>query len=411
LTGELGSLTFTGAGSRALTDAFYYSRPAGTGAVTTGLADGDSYRTTGLAVREVSLSSLSSLEPGEATVPAPAMIPDGLDAFVSLAAKGKTSAGERLQAALTALTSEGYISHGGPDEVPSASGHGANRLAALFAATPMVGDAEQYSAAASLIATQLGFPSRVVMGFITPEGSDANTELRFTGSDMTAWIEISTAEGWVAVDPNPAERPIPEEQPQDPTEVAFPQTAVEPPAQEEPQLNDNSVPEAADEEQPNPVDPVLQAILAVVNAVGWTLLWLGLLVSPFLGVVVAKRRRRAARRSAADPRTQVEGAWAEVRDALIDHGTIAPDSFTRQELAATTSIPAATTIAVLADTAQYSTDPLSQAEVTRAWAEVDGVARELDVHLSRWQKIKARLSVKSFGLSWARFTAWLPKRR
>ncbi|MEY2698876.1 MAG: hypothetical protein RL720_832 [Actinomycetota bacterium] len=411
LTGELGSLSFTGSGSRALTDAFYYSRPAGTGAVTTGLSEGDSYRTTGLAAPEVSLNAVSSREPGDAIVPAPAVMPDGLDAFVSLASKGKTSAGERLQAALAALTSEGYISHGGPGEVPSASGHGANRLAALFAATPMVGDAEQYAAAASLIATQVGFPSRVVMGFIAPEGTDAGTGVTFTGAQMTAWIEISTTEGWVAVNPNPAERPIPDEEPQDPKEVAFPQTAVEPPAQEEPQLNDNSAPEAADEEQPNPADPVLQAILAVVSIVGWSLFWLVLLTSPFLSVIVAKRRRRKARHSAADPRKRVEGAWSEVRDALVDYGTTASLSHTRLEVAEMTNLPAATSVAVLADTAQYSPDDLSESEVLQAWSEADDVVRELGANLTRWQRIKAMISVKSFGLTWARFTAWLPKRR
>ena len=411
LTGELGSLSFTGTGSRALTDAFYYSRPAATGAVTTGLSEGDGYRTTGLAAPEVSISAVGSLTPGDAIVPAPAVMPDGVDAFISLSAKGSTSAGERLQASLEALASEGYISHGGPDEVPSASGHGANRIAALFAASPMVGDAEQYASAASLMATQIGFPSRVVMGFIAPEGSDPATGVSFTGADMTAWIEISTTEGWVAVNPNPAERPIPEEQPQDPTEVAFPQTAVEPPAQDEPQLNDNSAPEAADEEQPTPLDPVLQAILAVVNFVGWTALWLGLLASPFLGVIVAKRRRRQARHSAADPRERVEGAWSEVRDALLDRGTDASASVTRQELAEMSSVPAATTVAVLADTAQYSVDNVSESDVTRAWSEADGVIRELGTNLTRWQKIKAVVSVKSFGLTWAGFTAWLTKRR
>jgi hypothetical protein len=275
----------------------------------------------------------------------------------------------------------------------------------------MVGDAEQYAAAASLIATQIGFPSRVVMGFIVPEGTDAGASVTFTGSEMTAWIEISTADGWVAVNPNPAERPIPEEQPQDPTEVAFPQTAVEPPAQDEPQLNDNSAPESADEEQPTAVDPVLQAILAVVNVVGWTLLWLGVLASPFLGVIVAKRRRRKRRHSAADPRDRVEGAWSEVRDAVLDHGTAATSSVTRQELAEMTALPAATTVAVLADTAQYSQDNITEAEVTRAWSEADGVVRELDANVTRWQRMKAMISVKSFGLSWARFTTWLPKRR
>ncbi|MEY4533361.1 MAG: hypothetical protein RI926_1130 [Actinomycetota bacterium] len=411
LTGELGSLSFTGSGSRALTDDFYYSRPAGTGAVTTGLAQGDAYRTTGLAAPEVLVDSVGSLEPGDASVPAPEVMPDGLDAFVSLAAKGQTTAGERLQASLEALTSEGYISHGGPDEVPSASGHGANRLAALFAASPMVGDAEQYAAAASLMATQIGFPSRVVMGFIAPEGSDADTGITFTGAEMTAWIEISTSQGWVAVNPNPAQRPIPDEQPQDPTEVAFPQTAVEPPAQEEPQLNDNSAPEAADEEQPTVVDPVLQAILAVLSVVGWSLFWLGLMASPFLGVIVAKRRRRTARQSAADPRDRVDGAWSEIRDALVDHGTRASQSNTRLEVAEMTNLPAATVVAVLADTAQYSADVLSESEVSRAWAEADGVVKALGADLTRWQKIRSKISVKSFGLSWARFTAWLPKRR
>ena len=411
LTGELGSLSFTGARSRALTDAFYYSRPAGTGAVTTGLSEGDSYRTTGLAFPEVSIPQLGALTPGDAIVPAPALMPDGLDAFVSLSSQGKTSAGERLQAALAALTSQGYISHGGPDEVPSASGHGANRLAALFAASPMVGDAEQYAAAASLIATQIGFPSRVVMGFIAPEGSDSTAAVSFTGAEMTAWIEINTSQGWVAVNPNPELRPIPDEQPQDPTEVAFPQTAVEPPVQDEPQLNDNSAPEVADEEQPTAVDPVLQAILAVVNVLGWSLLWLGVLASPFLGIIVAKRRRRAARRSAADPRERVEGAWSEVRDALLDHGASSSASMTRQELAEVTALPAASTVAVLADTAQYSVDEVTESDVIRAWSEAEGVVKDLGANLTRWQKIRAKISVKSFGLSWARFTAWLPKRR
>jgi hypothetical protein len=193
--------------------------------------------------------------------------------------------------------------------------------------------------------------------------------------------------------------------------VAFPQTAVEPPAQDEPQLNDNSAPEAADEEQPTAVDPVLQAILAVVNVLGWTLLWLGLLASPFLAVIVAKRRRRHGRHSAADPRDRVEGAWNEVRDALLDQGTHAPASATRQELAEMTALPAATAVAVLADTAQYSVDAVTEAEVIRAWSEADGVVRDLGAHLTRWQKFTAMTSVKSFGLTWARFTAWLPRRR
>ena len=144
---------------------------------------------------------------------------------------------------------------------------------------------------------------------------------------------------------------------------------------------------------------------------GWTALWLGLLASPLLAIVWAKRRRRHARHSATDPRARVEGAWREIRDALVDHGTVASDSQTRLEVAALTQIPAATTVAVLADTAQYSTDQISDAEVTKAWADVDTVVTGLNTNLTRWQKILARISIKSFGLTWARLTDLLPKRR
>jgi hypothetical protein len=359
----------------------------------------------------VGFDELASLTPGNAIVPAPAIIPNGLDGFVATAAKGTTSPGERLQAALTALVNEGYISHGGPNEVPSASGHGANRIAALFAASPMVGDAEQYSTAAALIATQLGFPARVVMGFIAPEGSSPQSAVTFTGEQMTAWIEISTSEGWVAVNPNPPQRPIPEEQPQDPTEVAFPQTAAEPPAQEEPQLNDSTSPEAAQEEQPNTVDPVMQLILAILSGVAWTLLWLGILASPVLVILFLKRRRRQQRHKAPSHQEQVIGAWDELRDVLVDNKRTAAASRTRPEIAQETGIAAASVLAVLADTAQYSNDDITEHDASQAWSDVEQVSRELSAQQTRWERFTALISLRSFNIPWSSLTKWLPKRR
>lgn len=411
LPGALGALTFSGANAQALTDHFYYSRPAATGALTLPFEEGDSYQARALSAPVVAVSQLSELSPGDATLNAPAVIPDGLDAFIALSAQGQTTPGGRLQAALDALTTEGYVSHGAADEAPSASGHGANRLAALFASTPMVGDAEQYASAAALIATQTGFPARVVMGFVIPEGTSSGSAVTLTGAEMTAWIEISTSAGWVAVNPNPEVRPIPEQQPDDPTEVAFPQTAVEPPAQEEPQLSDNTVPEAAEEEQPTPADPVLQAVLAIVSGVAWFLLVLGVLVSPFLGIIVAKRRRRSQRHSAEDSRSQLEGAWSELRDVFTDHGVESPPSATRNEVAAASGLHAASMVAVLGDKAQYSADAVSELDVQRAWADVASVELELGATLSRWERIQALISVKSFGWSWARLTRWRRPRR
>lgn len=411
LPGALGSLSFAGQNAQALTDHFYYSRPAATGALTQAFNAGDTYRSTAISAPLVSLSQLADLAPGSATLPAPTVIPDGLDAFVALAAKGETTPGGRLQASLDALASEGYVSHGGSDEVPSASGHGANRIAALFATVPMVGDAEQYATAAALIATQTGFPARVVMGFLIPDGTGSDAPVTLTGAQMTAWVEISTQQGWVAINPNPEVRPIPEQQPDDPTEVAFPQTAVEPPAQEEPQLNDNTVPEAAEEQQTTPSDPVLQTVLAIVSGVAWLLLVLGIAISPLLGIIALKRRRRFQRHSAEDTRAQVEGAWSELRDVMTDHGLASTSSATRREIAEQVGLSAATTVAVLGDKAQYSSDPVSELDVERAWADVESVELELGAGISRWQRFQALISLKSFGWSWARFTRWLGSRR
>jgi uncharacterized protein YmfQ (DUF2313 family) len=130
-----------------------------------------------------------------------------------------------------------------------------------------------------------------------------------------------------------------------------------------------------------------------------------------MGVLLAKRRRRLVRRQAQAPRDQVTGAWAEVRDALVDHGSHVHPSTTRQETALLSGVAAATTVAVLADTAQYSVDPVSDSDALRAWSEVHGIVEELGKNQTRWQRIRSGLSVKSFGLSWASFTAWLGKRR
>lgn len=411
LPGALGSLTFTGSRAASLTDHFYYSRPAATGALTIAMESGDSYRSSAVTPPLKDIAQIAELAPGTASLPAPAVVPDGLDAFVALTAKGETTPGSRLQASLGALKNEGYVSHGGPDEVQSASGHGANRISALFATTPMVGDAEQYATAAALIATQAGFPARVVMGFLIPEGTSADSPITLTGAEMTAWIEISTTQGWVAINPNPDVRPIPEQQPDDPTEVAFPQTAVEPPAQEEPQLNDNTVPEAAEEEQPTPSDPVLQTVLGIISGISWLLLIAGFVVSPFLGIIALKRRRRSQRHSAEDRRGQVEGAWRELRDVMTDRGVECSNSSTRTEIAAQVGLQTAVLVAIAGDKAQYSSDPISELEVERAWADVTSVEKELNTGLTRWQRIQAMISLKSFGWSWARFTRWRGTRR
>lgn len=404
LTGALGSITFTSSNAGQLTNAFYYSRSGDTGALLSGIGQGDAYRVRGLAAPTVAVSSLGNVAPGTVVVPAPAVLPTGLDEFISSNAGGATSAGDRLRNVLQALLAKGYISHGEPGQAPSTSGHGANRLTTLFAANPMVGDAEQYAAAAALIATQLGFPTRVVMGFVAPEGSRAGSPISLTGSQMTAWIEISTSIGWVAVNPVPVVRPIPNKTPDDPTKVAFPQTAVDPPPADASRLNDAKAPQPATEEQPSVIDPFWVAVLSVVTVVGWTALWLLILASPLLLIEWVKRRRRARRKALRGARDRSLAAWDELRDALADYGHAFSPAATRREVVSGAGLTGdsslqAMAVAKLADQAQYSRDAISAEAASEVWSSVDAVLEHLDSLLTLRQRIRARFSVVSLGIS------------
>ncbi|RIJ53004.1 transglutaminase-like domain-containing protein, partial [Clavibacter phaseoli] len=206
--------------------------------------------------------------------------PDGATAGGADAGVGTSaSPGAQLVAAISALRADGYVSHGVGDAPFSRSGHSAERIADLLTTRPMLGDAEQYAVAAALMADDLGFPVRVVMGFAPGEAAvrdAAGGPVPITGSDVTAWIEVDTASsGWVAVDPNPPVRDVPDALPDEPTEVARPQTVLPPPVEEQAEPEDRTPPDAGRDDRPE-ADPALQAVLAAARVAGWSLLGLGL---------------------------------------------------------------------------------------------------------------------------------------
>ena len=80
------------------------------------------------------------------------------------------------------------------------------------------------------MARVLGFPARVVFGFLVPSGTAATGAVTLTGADVSAWIEVQTSQsGWVTVDPNPPVRPVPQQERQDPKQISRPQSVVPPP--------------------------------------------------------------------------------------------------------------------------------------------------------------------------------------
>ncbi|MDO4075817.1 transglutaminaseTgpA domain-containing protein [Clavibacter michiganensis] len=411
--GRLERIAFAGDDGGRLADSFYYDDATATGAVIGGLTAGDAYEIEAVVASTPPLEALADERPGDAVAPRPTGVPDEIAARVEAstaapdgATAGNTDAGAgtsaspgaQLVAAISALRADGYVSHGVGDAPFSRSGHSAERIADLLTTRPMLGDAEQYAVAAALMADDLGFPVRVVMGFAPGEAAVREAlggPVRIQGSDVTAWIEVDTASsGWVAVDPNPPVRDVPDALPDEPTEVARPQTVLPPPVEEQAEPEDRTPPDASRDDRPE-ADPALQAVLAAVRVAGWSLLGLGLAASPFLAVVGAKATRRRRRRGAAAARDRVGGAWDEFRDGALDRGLVPPVAATRREVARLVGVGGARGLADVADESAFAPgdvpDPLADA----SWRRVDELAARMDAGRTRRQRLRAMVSLAS----------------
>ena len=391
--GKLESVRFDGPDAATLRQSFYYNDNSGTAAVVGGVGDGDRYRLTAIEPRQPGTDELGSLEPGDAQVPSVGLVPDELTLALNRYVASASGSGESLVAAIEGLKTEGYISHGGEGEPPSRSGHSAGRITQLLTEPRIIGDEEQYAVTAALMARELGFPSRVVVGFVPEVNGTGPTAVR--GDDVSAWIEVDTAEyGWVTIDPNPEVREIPDELPEEPAQVARPQQPVQPPV-EEPDTPEDQAPPESSPDDPDVVDPLLAVLIAVGTAAGWTALVAAIVLSPFVAIAAAKLRRRRARRRAATPLAQVAGGWAEFEDAVLDHGFTVPPAATRSEFAAVLAGSAPQLLASEADRAVFSPTQPRQEDADRVWRSVDELRSALDRGLSRWQRLQASVSLRS----------------
>lgn len=389
--GAFESIVFAGPDAAALRADFAYNDASGAAAVLSGVGTGDVYSLTAVLPEQPDPSALIELEPGSAVVPSPADPPQELTAKLDAYTRGVDGAGARLVAALDGLADEGYISHGvGEDEPPSRSGHSIDRIAELFGGTRMIGDAEQYAVAAALMADQLGFPARVVLGFVADGG-------QVRGADVAAWIEVNTVQyGWVSIDPTPPEREIPQELPEDNAQVARPQTIVPPVVVDDEPLDRQSAPDS-EQELPPDLDPALQFVLAALRVLGWVSLVLAVALAPFLLVIAAKLRRRRLRRTAATPSERISGGWREFQDAVLDHGLTPATASTRNEIADVAGGPQSRVLAAVVDRASFAPERPDAEEADRVWRAVDELRAVLDSGLTRWQRMRARISVRSLG--------------
>ncbi|MBX3093095.1 MAG: transglutaminase domain-containing protein [Cryobacterium sp.] len=394
--GELVSVDFGGPRAVELRDGFYYNDAGSTGAVLAPLAPGDQYRLTAVIPTPPAALSVASLEPNPVPLAPLPDLPDGLASTLDRYVSGVEGAGARLQAMLDGLAAEGYVSHGiSEDEPPSRSGHSSERISELFTGLRMLGDAEQYAVAAALMARELGFPARVVVGFAPEVVEGVTTEI--TGNDISAWIEVSTSRfGWVALDPTPPLREIPDEAPPEPTTVTQPQTPVQPP-EIEPDVRDEQAPPEAVRDEPEATNPWLQVLARVLAVLAWLTLAVAVALAPFLTIAAAKWRRRRLRRRAPTPLERITGGWQEFHDAALDHGYSPGAVPTRLEVAQAVGGTQPYVLAAVVDRVVFAPGEPKETEADQLWRSIDELRFGLGADRTRWERIKALVSLRSLG--------------
>ncbi|PRY69621.1 transglutaminase superfamily protein [Glaciihabitans tibetensis] len=395
--GSLQSVQFEGADVAELQSSFFYNNTSGTAAVVGGLSAGDSYTLTAVDPDQPAADAVAELTPGGAAVPPVSVIPEEVTVAVQRYTADAETSGEKLAAMLDGLRSDGYVSHGVGDEPASRSGHAADRISELLTEQRMIGDAEQYAVTAALMARELGFPARVVFGF-APTGQTAPGQVTaVTGADVSAWIEVNSAEfGWVAIDPNPEARDIPPEVPQDATTIARPETVIDPPAAEPAPSEVQDAPRVQEDEADEP-EPSTNVLFAVLQWVGSIAAAIVVVLAPFLAIVLAKVRRRRLRRRAPKNLDRITGAWREFEDAALDHGYRPPSSATRSEVAGVVGGASAAVLAAVTDRAVFAPSEPDRVEADRVWRAVNDLNASLDSEVSRWERIKASVSLASLG--------------
>lgn len=391
-------------GSGWLSEDFRFNDATGAAVLPTGLRSKLRYTLSGVIPKQPTDEQLGQAGIGSIDIADATHIPDVVSERAAAISRDGATVPLVVRKFEDFLANGGYFSHGEQvDGYPSLSGHGASRIAELFSADQMIGDAEQYASAMALMARSQGIPSRVVMGFLP--GEDAGHTVTLTGKDMQAWVEVFFDDyGWVSYYPTPDESRTPskneeEAKPQPEPEVVQtppdPQPSVSPPAVD---TEDTNV--AADDENA-PDSANWTGVIRTALAVGIPLAVLVLI--PLL-ILAAKARRRLARKQAVGA-DKVLGGWSELLDAARDLGIRAPSELTRRETAryieAGNPEAAVRPLADTADRAQFGYDPLPEQHGVDYWRDVERAISKLGARASRWRKLRARLSLATFSF-WKR---------
>lgn len=414
-----------------ISESFFMNRATFAGAIIPGTSNGVGYQIVSYVSDEV---DPTELEPSGSVIDKK-FIPESLVEWLTQQDDIDTSTADGIVKLAKRLRDRGYLSHAlqesnatdgnmwmsrlaGYSFESSLGGHSMGRIGKMFTAlnerastaktttdkylVSAIGDDEQFAAAIALIAAQYDYPSRVVIGFRTSEAADQPKAIGICdggsckGENLTAWVEVKGANGkWISIEATPqfdnkvSPKTSKRQDPKNPTNVVEDASQVLPPEKANP---------AAGESDPKNNEDSITAgwLLDIVLKIVQFALITGLLTSPFVLVLFMKRKRRNERETAESPTDQVQGAWEEFVDRMVDFGLPMPKTQTRLELVYDYELPSAVRLAELSDRAAFSYDDPSPEEVEEAWhlvqAEIDERLRLTKVH----RRIAYSLSLRSF---------------
>lgn len=401
-------------GSAARAGDLRYNPAAGTAVLTSGVGEGAHYALTANVQREPDTEDLLDVPVADLTLPIVENSPDVTEAKAGEFAGDAVSPIEQLRAIERALKTGGFLSHGlASDAVPSRAGHGADRIDELFTRTQMVGDAEQYAAAMALMARDLGYPSRVVMGF-APEISEGQEEVEVVGDDVTAWVEVAfDGVGWVSFRPTPDQVDVPQEETPKPKSEPQPQVRQPPRAEhtDDELLATVEIDETDDDDKDRPFQ-IPGWVWVTLGAIG---IPAAIVFLPMLAVMLVKAARRRRRRSGPNDR-QAAAAWEELMDRWAELGFEPPAQGTRlqsarvlerqvgeQGLAAAlhgsgADAPAPVPLSTLATTIDrdvFDGGAVSDEVVARRWTEAEAATAAVTAAVGRARRLISRYRIRS----------------
>ena len=306
---------------------------------------------------------------------------------------------ERAQRIASYLQGKYFLDDGSP------AGH-SMVVEELFLLNSHRGRDEQFVAAYGILAAAIGLPVRIAVGFET-SADPAGTGTVALSSAATAWPEVNFQNfGWVPFDPIPDSSAIAPNDtgpgglaPVDEENNAPPPSTLALPPDTLPTTATN---DATDSTQAS------GGGVSLMKVAGFAAFGL-LLVAPIayvLGVLLLKRRRRARRELAPDPRERAIGAFRTGVDILVDLGVSAPASKTDRELVSMGARTLSHTSADLMPVAELATEAVFRphqmsGSSMKSWQQLDEFERKSREEIGPLRYWRARLSTRSLrrGLS------------